>query len=76
MCKVYIVYCGTSEIEHGLCACTVDNLLVKARGVSLCTGTQTMLYLSHVNETYYELKSKRCTQYTSKEVKLQEKPLY
>ena len=22
MCKVYIGYCGTSEIEHGLCAFT------------------------------------------------------
>ena len=27
MCKVYTGYCGTSEIEHGLCACTVDNPL-------------------------------------------------
>ena len=26
MCKVYTGYCGTSEIGHGLCACTVDNL--------------------------------------------------
>ena len=25
MCKVYTGYCGTSEIEHGLCTCTVDN---------------------------------------------------
>ena len=25
MCKVYTSYCGTSEIEHGLCACTADN---------------------------------------------------
>ena len=24
LCKVYTGYCGTSEIEHGLCACTVD----------------------------------------------------
>ena len=47
MCKVYIGYCGTSEIEHGLCACTVDNTLTKARGLSLRTGAQTMLYLSH-----------------------------
>ena len=31
MCKVYIGYCGTSEIEHGLCACPVDNPLAKAR---------------------------------------------
>ena len=42
MCKVYTGYCGTSEIEHGLCACTVDN-----RGLSLCTGAQPMLYLPH-----------------------------
>ena len=48
MCKVYTGYCGTSEIEHGLCACTVDNPLAKARGLSLCTGAQTMLYLSLV----------------------------
>ena len=43
--KVYTGYCGTSEIEHGLCACTVDNPLAKARGLSLRTGAQTMLYL-------------------------------
>ena len=30
MCKVYTGYCGTSEIEHGLCACMVDNPLAKA----------------------------------------------
>ena len=46
MCKVYTGYCGTSEKEHGLCACTVDNPLAKARGLSLRTGAQTMLYLS------------------------------
>ena len=38
MCKVYTGYHGTSEIEHGLCACTVDNLLAKAQGSSLRTG--------------------------------------
>ena len=38
-------YCGTSEIEHGLCACTVDNPLAKAQGLSLRTGAQPMLYL-------------------------------
>ena len=48
MCKVYTGYCGTSEIEHGLYACTVDNPLAKARGLSLRTGAQTMLYLSLV----------------------------
>ena len=45
MCKVYTGYCGTSEIEHGLCACTVDNPLAKARELSLRTGAQPMLYL-------------------------------
>ena len=48
MCKVYTGYCGISEIEHGLCACTFDNPLAKARGLSLRTGAQTMLYLSLV----------------------------
>ena len=48
LCKVYSGYCGTSEIEHGLCACTVDNPLAKARGLSLRTDAQTMLYLSLV----------------------------
>ena len=46
MRKVYTGYHGTSEIEHGLCACTVDIPQAKARGLSLCTGAQTMLYLS------------------------------
>ena len=46
MCEVYTGFCGTREIEHGLCACTVDNPLAKARGLSLRTGAQTMLYLS------------------------------
>ena len=50
MCKVYSSYCGTSEIEHGLCACTVDNPLAKARGLSLRTGAQTMLYLPLVGQ--------------------------
>ena len=47
---IYTGYCGTSEIEHGLCACTVDNPLTKARGLSLRTGAQPMLYLPHVGE--------------------------
>ena len=38
MCKVYTGYHGTSEIEHGLCACTIDNPLAKAQGLSLRTG--------------------------------------
>ena len=46
MCKVNTGYCGTSEIEHGLYACSVDNPLAKARGLSLRTGAQNMLYLS------------------------------
>ena len=49
MCNVYTSYCGTSEIEHGLCACTVDNPLAKARGLSLRAGAKTMLYLPLVN---------------------------
>ena len=53
MCKVYTGYCGTSEIEHGLCACTVDNPLAKARGLSLRTGAQTMLYLSLISLQKY-----------------------
>ena len=32
---------SVSEIEHGLCACTIDNPLAKARGLSLRTGAQT-----------------------------------
>ena len=43
MCKVYAGYHGTSEIEHALCACTVDNPLAKARVLSLLTGAQTIL---------------------------------
>ena len=53
MCKVYTGYCGTSEIEHGLCTCTVDNPLAKARGLSLRTGAQTMLYLSLVMQVLF-----------------------
>ena len=26
LCKVYSGYCGTSEVENGLCACTVISL--------------------------------------------------
>ena len=35
MCKIYTGYHDTSEIEYALCACTADNPLVKARGLSL-----------------------------------------
>ena len=48
MCKVYTGFHGTSEMEHGLCTCTVNNPLAIARGLSLCTGAQTMLYLSQM----------------------------
>ena len=60
MCKVYTGYCGTSEIEHGLCACTVDNPLAKARGLSLRTGAQTMLYLSLIFHSTELSKSFKC----------------
>ena len=43
--KSYTGYRGTSEVEHGLYTCTVDNPLAKARELSLCTGAQTMLKL-------------------------------
>ena len=47
MCKVYTGYCGTSEIEHDLCA--LRSIIPElARGLSLRTGAQTMLYLSLV----------------------------
>ena len=46
MRKGYTGYHGTSETEHGLCACTVDNSLAEARGFSLHTDSQTMLCLS------------------------------
>ena len=42
MCKVYTGYHGKSEIEHGLCACTV--------ALSLRTSAQTMLYLSLIKQ--------------------------
>ena len=51
MCKIYTGYHGTSEIEHGLCVCTIDNPLAKARELSLHTGAQTMLYISHFNDS-------------------------
>ena len=47
-CAKSILDYHASKIEHGLYACTVDNPLVKARGLSLRTGAQTMLYLSLV----------------------------
>ena len=48
MCKVYTGDYGTSEIEHGLCACAVDNPLAKARDY-LSIQARTMLFiLSHI----------------------------
>ena len=55
MCKVYTGYHGTSEIEHDLCACTVDNPLAKARGLSLRTDAQTMLYLNYLYQKMQNL---------------------
>ena len=49
MCKVYTRYHGTREIEQDLCACTVDNPVAKARGLSLHIGAQTILYLSLIS---------------------------
>ena len=57
MSKVYTGYHGTSEIEHGLCTCKVDNPLAKAGGLSLHTGAQTMLYLS-LSTIFYTSKTK------------------
>ena len=48
MCKVYTGCHDISEIEHGLCACMVDNPLPKARGLSLHTGAQTICSISHL----------------------------
>ena len=48
VCKVNTGYRSTSEIDHGLCTCTVDNPLAKAWRLSLLTEAQTMLYLSHI----------------------------
>ena len=42
---------------QGLCACAVVNTLAKARGLSLRTGAQTMLYLSLVKRSYPALAS-------------------
>ena len=39
MCKVYTGYCGTSEIEHGLCACAVHNPLAIAQAHNALSRT-------------------------------------
>ena len=58
MCKVYTGNHGTSKTEHGLCARMIDNFLTKARGLSLRTGAQTMLYLSPVVQAYLQFMAK------------------
>ena len=51
MCTVYTGYHGPSEVEHGLCACMVDNPLAKAREFfSPYRYTVTMLCLSLVTD--------------------------
>ena len=47
ICKVYTGYHGTSEIEHGLCACTVDNPLAKI-GDYLSVQTHKPCSISHL----------------------------
>ena len=54
MCKVYTGYHGTREIGHGTCACTVDNPLAKARGLSLRTGAYTSP-ISHMYEYTWKI---------------------
>ena len=46
LCKAYTGYHGTSEIEHSLSTCTVDNPLAKVSGISLRIGGQIIPYLS------------------------------
>ena len=53
MCKVYTGYYGTSEIEHGLCACTVDKPLAKSRGLSPYRRTNHALFLTYYLEPWY-----------------------
>ena len=53
MCKVYTGYYATSEIQHGLSVCMVNNPLSKAHCLSLYTGGQTMLYLLHDDDDDY-----------------------
>ena len=45
MLQKNVRYHGTSEIGYGLCGCTADNPLTKARGLSFRSGAQTTLYL-------------------------------
>ena len=46
MCRVYTGYHGSSEIEHGLCICMVDNPLAKALGLSPYRCTNHALFLT------------------------------
>ena len=50
MCTVYTGYCGTSEIEHGLCACTVDNPSLKL-GDYLSVQAHKPCSISHLTTT-------------------------
>ena len=53
MCKVYTGYHGTSEIKHGLCACTVNNPFAKVQGLSLRTGAKKhALYFTYLISLY------------------------
>ena len=61
MCKVYTGHHVTSEIEFGLCACTVDNPFAKTRGLSLCTSAQTMLYPSLEEKEFKSLIHNFCS---------------
>ena len=54
MCKVYTGYHGTSEIEHGLCTCTVDNPSLKLRDY-LSVQAHKPCSISHLNAVPQEL---------------------
>ena len=59
MSKIYTGYYGTSEIEHGLCACTVDNPLAKAWGLSLRKAHKPCSISHFLSNTYHWLKVSR-----------------
>ena len=69
-------YCARSTLDivvqvrawfvRGLCTCTVDNPLAKARGLSLRTGAQTMLYLSLFHLTLNCLKCQDTSMHDNK----------
>ena len=66
ICKVYIGYHGTSEIEHGLCACTVDNPPAKAReiiGDYLSVQANKPCSISHLE--FYMFGQRECFNYDS-----------